>query len=124
MLQAVTKAASMVLRYRFEERPPIDQVLKRRSLQGWSKLRRFYLSVWRPELVSQGHLLRVGECHRCGHCCRILFRCPFLKGNNECRIYGQRFEQCRNFPIEPRDIELLDGQCGFSFIPIDQIKIR
>ncbi|HEX9638969.1 MAG TPA: hypothetical protein VGB99_15670 [Acidobacteriota bacterium] len=123
MLGTVTRAAAIALRQRFDEGPGLDQFLKRRSRQGWSKIRRFYLSNLRRELVDRKHMLRVGECHRCGHCCRILFRCPFLKGNNECRIYGSRFEQCRNFPIEPRDIELLDGRCGYSFIPIDQIKV-
>ena len=48
---------------------------------------------------------RQGECNRCGACCKILFRCPFLgtdaDGQYTCRIYEKRFAQCRLFPLHP-----------------------
>ena len=60
---------------------------------------------------------RRGECNRCGACCKILFKCPFLvedKGMFTCRVYDHRPPSCRLFPMVPADLREVDG-CGFSF---------
>ncbi len=69
---------------------------------------------------------RRGECDRCGGCCKILFRCPFLRedpeGNSACRIYEQRFAQCRLYPIQPRDMLEVE-RCTYTFVA-ESIPIR
>lgn len=90
-----------------------------RFLQLRGKVRRFV----QASLLRQDHeaLLarRRGECKRCGGCCRLAFRCPFLRtdaeGQTSCRIYGLRFTQCRLFPLHAADLLELRGECGFSF---------
>jgi hypothetical protein len=85
--------------------------------QGLSKVRRFWLVKARKDYVSGQKVRRTGECARCALCCRVLFRCPFLN-DNTCSIYHSRFEQCKAFPIDARDIDLIrqmDGKCGFGF---------
>jgi len=85
--------------------------------QGWSKIRRFLLVKTRPGYVKTSAGLRQGECGRCAACCKIFLHCPYLV-DNTCRIYETRFEQCRAFPIDPKDIELIrrmGGACGFTF---------
>ena len=85
--------------------------------QAISKMRRFWLVKAHWEYVEAQRELRTGECARCGRCCAVFFRCPFLSGNT-CVIYGKRFHQCRAFPIDARDTELIrrmGGKCGFEF---------
>ena len=81
-------------------------------VEGWGKLRRFYLCKLRPGYVTRSLTRRRGACTRCGACCSIMFRCPHLNGVNQCGRYGKRYEQCIKFPIDERD--LLPG-CGFYF---------
>ena len=89
------------------------------SLQLRGKARRFV----QASLSRQDHdaLLarRRGECKRCGGCCKLAFRCPFLRtdaeGQTSCRIYGLRFAQCRLFPLHAADLRELRGECGFRF---------
>ena len=80
--------------------------------EGWGKLRRFCLCKFYARYVARSLARRRGECRRCGACCSIMFRCPHLRGVNECAIHGNRYEQCERFPIDERD--LLPG-CGFRF---------
>ena len=88
------------------------------TIQARGKLRRFVQAQFRrPEaeaLVSR----RQGECNRCGECCRILFRCPFLgkdaAGENYCRIYEKRFGACQLFPIQPADLREVSN-CSYTF---------
>lgn len=85
--------------------------------EGVSKLRRFWLVKARRMYVKSSISHRNGSCVRCGKCCKVLFRCPFLRGNT-CAIYETRFEQCRAFPIDRNDVALIrkmGGRCGFSF---------
>ena len=93
---------------------------KFRALQVRGKLRRFVSANFRKEEVVAMLALRRGECNRCGACCEILFKCPFLKkhedGTTTCGIYEDRPNQCRLFPIERRDLEEVRGQCSFYFI--------
>ena len=89
------------------------------TLQVSGKLRRFV----QANLVKQDNeaLLsrRKGDCNRCGACCKILFKCPFLgtdaDGQYTCRIYESRFSQCRLFPLHARDLRELGDQCSYTF---------
>jgi len=93
---------------------------KFRARQVHGKLRRFVSANFRREEVIAALALRRGECNRCGACCEILFKCPFLKkhrdGTTTCGIYEDRPNQCRLFPIERRDLEEVRGTCSFYFI--------
>lgn len=83
------------------------------------KLRRFYLGTFRPEYVEKAIAdTRKGECHRCGLCCELIYKCPFLGKDSQnlsyCRIYGDlRPANCRNYPFDKVDAEI--DQCGFRF---------
>jgi hypothetical protein len=91
-----------------------------RARQAQGKLRRFVSANFRKEDVVASLALRRGECNRCGACCEILFKCPFLKkhfdGTTTCGIYEDRPNQCRLFPIEKRDLAEVRGSCSFYFI--------
>jgi len=95
-----------------------DARFRARQVQG--KIRRFVSANFRREEVVAALTLRRGECNRCGACCEILFKCPFLKkhddGSTTCGIYEDRPNQCRLFPIEKRDLEEVRGTCSFYFI--------
>lgn len=89
------------------------------GLQLRGKLRRYVQAKLveqdEPALLSK----RSGECNRCGACCKIVFRCPFLglddQGQYTCRIYETRFDQCRLFPLHAQDL-LEVPECSFSFV--------
>lgn len=93
---------------------------KLRAKQAQGKLRRFVSATFKKNEVIESLALRRGDCNRCGACCEILFKCPFLKkhqdGSSTCGIYEDRPRQCRLFPIDKRDIEELKGSCSFYFI--------
>jgi len=88
------------------------------TLQARGKVRRFVQSQFRKDEVDAMVAQRHGDCNRCGECCRILFRCPFLgsdgNGGYACRIYENRFAQCRHFPIQPRDLREVEN-CSYTF---------
>ena len=85
-------------------------------VQVWGKLRRFWLTKTRPGYVVGQRARRRGECQRCGACCAIAYRCPHLANHNHCTVYGRRYHQCREFPIDHRDLRYLDKVCGFYFV--------
>jgi hypothetical protein len=93
---------------------------KFRARQAHGKLRRFVSANFRKQDVIASLALRRGDCNRCGACCEILFKCPFLKkhrdGTTTCAIYEDRPNQCRLFPIDRRDLEEVRGTCSFYFI--------
>ena len=60
--------------------------------------------------------LRRGECKRCGNCCSLFWRCPFLEDTARCTFYENRFKPCRNFPIDARDITGAASGCGHYFV--------
>ncbi len=80
------------------------------------KLRRAWLTSFRPGYVREQRQRRQGQCRQCAKCCRLVFRCPFLLRNNRCLVYGLvRPASCTAFPIDLRDIRDVDGVCGYSF---------
>jgi hypothetical protein len=83
---------------------------------------------FRKEWVQSNIARRTGQCHRCGACCRMGFRCPSLKydadGQALCEIYDKRTNaSCRDFPMSERDLTERDKvctrPCGFSFADAD-----
>jgi uncharacterized cysteine cluster protein YcgN (CxxCxxCC family) len=63
---------------------------------------------------------RAGECKRCGSCCMFVYRCPFLKfdeqGSNMslCTIHNLRPPQCRKYPRSKH--EKAHDPCGYYFL--------
>jgi hypothetical protein len=88
--------------------------------QATGKVRRFVQAKVLKEDPAPLLARRQGECNRCGACCKILFRCPFLatdaQGQYTCRIYETRFAQCRLFPLHPADLLEVE-ECSYSFTP-------
>jgi Fe-S-cluster containining protein len=89
------------------------------TLQVRGKVRRFIQASVLKEDTDALLARRKGECNRCGACCKILFQCPFLgtdsEGQYTCRIYDQRFAQCRLFPLHARDLQELGEECSYTF---------
>jgi len=83
------------------------------------KFRRFYLGNFKPEYIQQAIASeRQGDCHRCGLCCELIYKCPFLGRDGQnlpyCRIYGDlRPANCRNYPFDAIDSEI--EACGYKF---------
>ena len=95
-----------------------------RARQAVGKVRRFFRANIYTKQNETLLALRQGECTRCGACCKILFRCPFLieQPENEpgtvysCGIYGRHFSQCRLYPLVGRDLLEIEEPCGYTFI--------
>jgi len=66
---------------------------------------------------------RSGSCNNCGACCRLPFRCMFLRTSDDgesgkkeyCGIYKVRPPNCRKFPRSREEHELVKDVCGFTF---------
>ena len=103
---------------RLRSRKLDDAKLRARQAQG--KLRRFVKTNFKKREIVADLALRRGECNRCGACCELVFKCPFLKkqkdGTTLCGIYENRPNQCRLFPTEQRDIQEVRGSCSYYFI--------
>jgi hypothetical protein len=92
-----------------------------RNLGGGTlrKLRRFYLGTFRKDYIQKSIAeTRSGSCTRCGACCELVFRCPFLGKDAYnlpyCRVYGDlRPANCHNYPFDAVDSEV--DICGFKF---------
>ena len=106
------------LKQRLRSRTLEDAKFRARQAQG--KLRRLVNVSFRKQDVIAALALRRGECNRCGACCELVFKCPFLKkhadGTSTCGIYENRPNSCRLVPIERRDIEEVRGTCTYYFI--------
>jgi Fe-S-cluster containining protein len=80
----------------------------------WSKIYRNIVACFLP--VSKK---RVGQCQRCGACCKLPNVCPFLRYNEEnqprCIVYFIRPFACRKYPRTAREHITQDTCCGFSF---------
>ena len=120
------RASGMTRQRSFEERlaerlrsRKLDDA-KLRARQAHGKLRRFVKTNFKKEEIIAGLALRRGECNRCGACCEMVFKCPFLKkqtdGSTICGIYENRPNSCRLFPTEQRDIQEVRGSCSYYFI--------
>jgi len=61
---------------------------------------------------------RKGNCIRCGACCKLPNRCPFLdfdeQGLSVCKIYHFRPLSCRKYP-RTKSESLTADTCGYSF---------
>ena len=93
-----------------------------RARQAAGKVRRFIRANIYTRKNEQLLSRREGECTRCGACCKILYRCPFLieesnsnKPVYSCAIYGRHFNQCRIYPLVPADLEEVEEPCGYTF---------
>jgi len=97
-------------------------LVKKVRLAG-GKVRRFYLHKFRRAYVEDQVAKRQGDCGRCAACCKLLFICPFLDESGPmatCSIHDRRPDNCRFFPIDPRDLadrDFIDpnNPCGFFF---------
>ena len=89
------------------------------TLQLRGKARRFVQANLARQDTDALLAKRHGECNRCGACCKILFKCPFLgtdaEGQYTCRIYDKRFAQCRMYPLHAADLLELEQQCSYTF---------
>jgi len=106
------------LAQRIRSRKISDAKLRARQAQG--KIRRFLNTNFRKQETIAALALRRGECNRCGACCELVFKCPFLKkqpdGSSLCGTYANRPNSRRLFPIEQRDIQEVKGTCSYYFI--------
>jgi hypothetical protein len=108
----------------------IDRLLARRTRMGQMarRVRRFYYGVFRADYIKANVAARrEGECHRCGLCCQLVYKCPFLGKDADqlpyCRIYGDlRPTNCHSYPFDKVDSEV--DQCGFKFKDEDRPRNR
>lgn len=83
------------------------------------KARRAYLGTFHKDYIAQSVAAqRKGDCHRCGLCCQLIYKCPFLGKDSQnlpyCRIYGDlRPANCKNYPFDAKDSEI--DTCGYTF---------
>lgn len=62
---------------------------------------------------------RTGNCNQCGECCKLPFKCFFLRTDNEgkyyCAAYKFRPLNCRKFPRSRNQIVPVIHKCGYTF---------
>jgi len=67
---------------------------------------------------------RRGECNRCGECCKLPFRCLFLRydkeGLSSCVVYRFRPPSCRKYPRTAAE-NLTPATCGYYFVPSEEL---
>jgi len=90
------------------------------------KVRRFMMAHKRQgkDYIRRMLKRRRGRCARCGVCCRLVHRCPFLlmdHGMAICTIHALRPANCRIFPVDSRDLAERDQiaphrPCGYTFV--------
>ena len=104
------------------ERPNGSSLGDRLAL-GLGKLRRLYLTTFRPRKVERMLERRRGECIRCGACCKLVFTCPHLEESSlpTCLVHGRRHRSCSHFPLDERDLFDRDRvspetKCGYRFL--------
>lgn len=95
-----------------------------RMAMTWGKVRRFLRGHLLPGSVKRAHGLRTDECARCGACCKLLLRCPYLTVDDDgfysCEIHLTRPKNCRIYPIDERcvserDVVSPSTVCGYKF---------
>lgn len=89
------------------------------SMHTYMAMRRTLLPQFLPpELLHRWKPYRKGECNRCGACCNIQFRCPFVVDEpndlTHCSIYqiDAAPKACHEFPIDPLDLHMLQREVG------------
>ncbi|EKD27742.1 MAG: hypothetical protein ACD_79C00596G0001 [uncultured bacterium] len=64
------------------------------------------------------HVTRTGTCKSCGSCCKLVFKCPWLKfdenGKSFCKIYSHRPLSCKKYPRTSSEF-VTANICGFKF---------
>ena len=75
-------------------------------------------AFFKEQILKSIEETRSGDCHRCGSCCELIYRCPFLGRDSQklpyCRIYGDlRPANCHNYPFDVIDSEI--EKCGYRF---------
>ncbi|MCM2276769.1 MAG: hypothetical protein NDJ89_01680 [Oligoflexia bacterium] len=98
-----------------------DRKVVGRNLLGQvlRKARRFYFGTFRAEYVREAIAKnRQGECNRCGACCELIYKCPFLGRDSQnlpfCRVYGDlRPASCHVYPFDAIDSEV--DECSYTF---------
>ena len=62
---------------------------------------------------------RTGSCNQCGECCKLPFKCSFLKiaedGSSSCQVYNRKQQAVQNIPRTQSQLEPVIDVCGFSF---------
>ncbi len=93
--------------------------MRQKTRQLGGKIRRYITCKVNSDYVSSQLRKRRGKCLRCGRCCRLVFKCPFLKttkdGKTRCTIYTHRSVQCKMFPIDKKDLKEVNFLCGYWF---------
>jgi hypothetical protein len=75
-----------------------------------------------PEFIMK-EIIRIGECNRCGKCCRD---CMYLTKFNLCYVYGDRPDWCiQEFPRNKEDLIVrgIEQTCGYTFVELGNYKI-
>jgi hypothetical protein len=99
--------------------------LRQKAILGWGRLRRIYLTVFRPGYVRASLARRTGQCNRTGACCHLMLTCPLLVERPlpvRCGVQEHKPPVCNLFPIDERDLRDRDivspgTSCGYSFAP-------
>lgn len=96
------------------------------GLHARGKIRRFVQAKLVRQDTDQLLSRRQGDCNRCGACCKLLFKCPFLgtdaDGQYTCKIYDKRFATCRLFPL-PADLREVP-ECSYTFTEEPDVAIE
>ncbi len=107
------------LAQRVRSRKISDAKLRARQAQG--KIRRFVNTNFRKQETIASLALRRGECNRCGACCELVFKCPFLKKNARWHVRCAASTRTARihvafFQSRQRDIQEVRGTCSYYFI--------
>ncbi|OGS20424.1 MAG: hypothetical protein A2252_10320 [Elusimicrobia bacterium RIFOXYA2_FULL_39_19] len=82
------------------------------------KIRRHFKVYLTKKYFEKHKEKKTGNCKRCGNCCKIWYKCPFLEFKSKeatCKIYKHRPAVCRIFPLNRKDLEEISTKCGFHF---------
>lgn len=121
-----TRRRTLKLRKMIQILCPTIQI-PNRIQKKMTMLKKLHRTVTSILPVEEG---RTGSCNGCGECCKLPYRCQFLKekedGSYSCGIYQVRPLNCRKFPRTPDDLSLVKENCGFSFevVPVKVKKIK
>jgi hypothetical protein len=88
----------------------------------WGGPRRLFLRLFQGRYLRDSLSRRRGQCHRCGACCMMSWRCAHLcyrDDLSECAIYSKRkMPICADFPVDEQDLAYRDRiapdrPCGY-----------